>query len=78
MKVEFNGITIGTHARKVISNYKESPKDISNDNLLKSNFQIKKSDITKPLWIINLNIKNDIQINNVKKLLKRKYFRKIY
>ncbi len=36
MKVEFNGITIGTHARKVISNFKESPKEISNENLLKA------------------------------------------
>ena len=36
LKVEFNGITIGTHARKVISNFKEFPKEISNDNLLKA------------------------------------------
>ena len=34
LKVEFNGITIGTHARKVISNFKEFPEEISNDNLL--------------------------------------------
>ena len=41
MKVEFNGITIGTHARKVISNFKESPKEISNENLLKAVFKSK-------------------------------------
>ena len=34
--VSFNGITIGTHARKVISSYKASPSEITNENLLKA------------------------------------------
>ena len=31
--VPFNGITIGTHARKIISNFREDPKKISDINL---------------------------------------------
>lgn len=34
--VEFNGITIGTHARKVISRYKSNSLEISDNDLLKA------------------------------------------
>ena len=31
--VKFNGITIGTHARKIISEFQENPKKIDHDDL---------------------------------------------
>ena len=41
-EVEFNGITIGTHARKVISPYKTNLLEITNENLLKAISMAKK------------------------------------
>ena len=35
-EVKFNGITIGTHARKVISIYEKAPSFITNEDLLKA------------------------------------------
>ena len=46
--VDFNGITIGTHARKIISPYRQSPSEISLANLSKA--------IKKAKNLINLNI----------------------
>ncbi len=40
--VPFNGITIGTHARKVISNYKAKPESISSENLRKAIYKAQK------------------------------------
>lgn len=34
LNVNFNGITIGTHARKIISNFRNTPKNIDNQSLL--------------------------------------------
>ena len=34
--VKYSGITIGTHARKIISNFQENPKKINNDDLIKA------------------------------------------
>ena len=48
LKVNFNGITIGTHARKVISNYRDKPKNIKKENLI--------SAIMKAKELINLNL----------------------
>ena len=42
LKVDFSGITIGTHARKIISNYKTDPENISDKDLLKAIFNSKK------------------------------------
>ncbi len=41
-EVEFNGITIGTHARKVISPYKTNLLEMTNENLLKAISMAKK------------------------------------
>ena len=41
-EVEFNGITIGTHARKVISLYKTNFLEMTNENLLKAISMAKK------------------------------------
>lgn len=41
-EVDFNGITIGTHARKIISKYRSTPSEISNDNLLNAVFRANK------------------------------------
>ena len=42
LKVDFSGITIGTHARKIISNYKADPANMSDKDLLKAIFNSKK------------------------------------
>ena len=47
-EVEFNGITIGTHARKVISIYKRNPLEIKNEDLLKA--------INKAKILISMNL----------------------
>ncbi len=40
--VDFNGITIGTHARKIISQYKSKPAEITDENLFNAIFYAKK------------------------------------
>ena len=41
-EVEFNGITIGTHARKIVSKYKTSPNNISESDLQDAILRAKK------------------------------------
>ena len=53
LKVNFNGITIGTHARKVISNYRDKPKNIKKENLI--------SAIMKAKELINLNLVGEVK-----------------
>ena len=40
--VDFNGITIGTHARKVITKFESKPDEISDENLKKALINAKK------------------------------------
>ena len=42
LNVKFNGITIGTHARKTISIYRNSPNDLKDESLLKAIMNAKK------------------------------------
>ncbi len=53
--VKFNGITIGTHARNVISNYTKSPYSLSNSQLLES--------ITTARNLINRNLQKNYSNN---------------
>ena len=48
LNVNFNGITIGTHARKIISSFRNTPKNIDNQSLL--------SAITKAKNLIDNNL----------------------
>ena len=48
--VKYNGITIGTHARKIISEFQESPKKMSDNDLTIA--------INKAEKLISMNILN--------------------